>query len=458
MKKTKFVVAVSLGLFFLTVFSVVGAGFATMKYQSEKEVKGRVEAEEAMVKSGEVLASTDELTENEIAEHKLADDCWMIISGKVYDLTGYLVAHPGGVDVVLPYCGGDGTAAFATKGKSPGKKHSQMAQEMLDQYYLGVVGEKRTGVVQLVPTKDPGQPSIPVGMNPTSIPVVGATKTTTAVTLTAGEVAGHNTLANCWMIISGKVYNITSYVYQHPGGAGVIAPYCGKDGTNAFATKGTGSSHSNYAGNLLGNYLVGVLGASVVVPTVVPQQPTPTVVVPTAVLPTQVSGGSGGQNLNLTLGEVASHNTLQNCWMIVSDKVYNVTSYVYQHPAGAGAIAPYCGKDGTNAFATKGGKGSNHSNGAYSQLSGYLIGSLNSSVIVVPTSTLSPGVPTSVPVTGGGSNSDLPAGVLQKYPEATKKSGSYEDDGSWEGKVNTNSGCREMKVNQFGSVTKDSEC
>jgi heme/copper-type cytochrome/quinol oxidase subunit 3 len=42
-----------------------------------------------------------------------------------------LIAHPGGAAIIVPYCGGDATQAFATKDKRPGKDHSQMAHEML---------------------------------------------------------------------------------------------------------------------------------------------------------------------------------------------------------------------------------------------------------------------------------------------------------------------------------------
>jgi hypothetical protein len=32
---------------------------------------------------------------SEVAQHAKDDDCWMIIHGKVYDVTGFLVDHPG---------------------------------------------------------------------------------------------------------------------------------------------------------------------------------------------------------------------------------------------------------------------------------------------------------------------------------------------------------------------------
>ena len=77
----------------------------------------------------------------------------------------------------------------------------------------------------------------------------------------------------------------------------------------------------------------------------------------------------------LNMAEVAKHNTLHDCYLVISNKVYDVTSYIPMHPGGAGSILPYCGKEATQAFATKGGRGA-HSTYAYSLLNPYYIGDL----------------------------------------------------------------------------------
>lgn len=41
------------------------------------------------------------------------------------------------------------------------------------------------------------------------------------------ELASHNERADCWVGYKGKVYDITSFVPKHPGGASKITPYCG---------------------------------------------------------------------------------------------------------------------------------------------------------------------------------------------------------------------------------------
>ena len=86
-----------------------------------------------------------------------------------------------------------------------------------------------------------------------------------SVTLTPAEIAKHGSAGSCWVIISGKVYDLTSFIGIHPGGTGAIIPYCGKDGTTAFATKNKGSQHSSYATSLLNTYFIGDFGASVTI-------------------------------------------------------------------------------------------------------------------------------------------------------------------------------------------------
>lgn len=50
---------------------------------------------------------------NEILKmHKTQDDCWTVLSGKVYNITAYMKFHPGGVDELMKCAGKDGTSLF----------------------------------------------------------------------------------------------------------------------------------------------------------------------------------------------------------------------------------------------------------------------------------------------------------------------------------------------------------
>lgn len=67
----------------------------------------------------------------EASKHTSEKDCWLIIHGKVYDVTAFLDEHPGGYDIVVAASGKDGTEDFEEIG------HSTTAKEMLADYYIG---------------------------------------------------------------------------------------------------------------------------------------------------------------------------------------------------------------------------------------------------------------------------------------------------------------------------------
>lgn len=87
---------------------------------------------------------------------------------------------------------------------------------------------------------------------------LSASSAAAAATYTAAEVAAHNTSADCWTIVSNKVYNLTSYIPFHPGGPAAIIGLCGHDGTAAFSGmhSGSGSANSMLASLYVGDLLV----------------------------------------------------------------------------------------------------------------------------------------------------------------------------------------------------------
>ncbi|KAH9247567.1 hypothetical protein BASA81_014823 [Batrachochytrium salamandrivorans] len=52
------------------------------------------------------------ITSEQVALHNKAGDCWVIIHGMVYNLSEFLVEHPGGSKVILKQAGKDATVAF----------------------------------------------------------------------------------------------------------------------------------------------------------------------------------------------------------------------------------------------------------------------------------------------------------------------------------------------------------
>jgi len=81
-----------------------------------------------------------------------------------------------------------------------------------------------------------------------------ATPATGTRRVTREEVARHNTRDDCWIIISGKVYDITEWAPHHPGGAGIARMYAGKEATAEF-----GDYHSAEAVAHMANFCLGEL-------------------------------------------------------------------------------------------------------------------------------------------------------------------------------------------------------
>ncbi|KAJ1562377.1 hypothetical protein HK096_010633 [Nowakowskiella sp. JEL0078] len=67
---------------------------------------------------------------SEVKQHNKEDDCWVVLSGIVYDCTPFLAIHPGGSESIVLTAGTDATEEFNAI-------HSQKAHDMLVDYYIG---------------------------------------------------------------------------------------------------------------------------------------------------------------------------------------------------------------------------------------------------------------------------------------------------------------------------------
>ena len=76
-------------------------------------------------------ASPRMITLAEVEQHATYDDLWLVIDGKVYDVTPFMDDHPGGGEIMLNAAGKDGTDDFEDVGHSPG------AREQLKKYEIG---------------------------------------------------------------------------------------------------------------------------------------------------------------------------------------------------------------------------------------------------------------------------------------------------------------------------------
>ncbi|KAK0672977.1 cytochrome b5-like heme/steroid binding domain-containing protein [Cercophora samala] len=100
--------------------------------------------------------------------------------------------------------------------------------------------------------------------------------------LTYQDVAEHNTKKDLYVVIHDKIYDITKFVDEHPGGEEVLLDVAGQDSTEAFEDVG----HSDEAREALEPLLVGTLKRN-------PGDPKPKTPLPGAVSPAANNSSAG---------------------------------------------------------------------------------------------------------------------------------------------------------------------
>ncbi|XP_077839842.1 cytochrome b5 type B isoform X4 [Macaca mulatta] len=96
-------------------------------------------------KGQEVETSVTYYRLEEVAKRNSLKELWLVIHGRVYDVTRFLNEHPGGEEVLLEQAGVDASESFEDVG------HSSDAREMLKQYYIGDIHPVRTIILLLSP-------------------------------------------------------------------------------------------------------------------------------------------------------------------------------------------------------------------------------------------------------------------------------------------------------------------
>jgi flavocytochrome c len=147
-------------------------------------------------------------------------------------------------------------------------------------------------------------------------------KPAATVALTMEEVAKHDQMDDCWVVVNGQVLDVTSFLPQHPGGEPVILAFAGRDASAEFNYIHPANVIEKYAPD-------SVLGPLHVA---APVMATPK------------------QDGEYTLEEVAKHNTKGDCWVVVNGQVLDVTSFLPDHPGGELAILTFAGKDASAEF------------------------------------------------------------------------------------------------------------
>ncbi|KAI1617875.1 cytochrome b5-like heme/steroid binding domain-containing protein [Exophiala viscosa] len=80
---------------------------------------------------------------DEVVDHRRKEDLYLVIHGKVYDVTSFVDQHPGGQEVLVDQGGVDATEAFEEVG------HSEDAREQLAELIVGNLS-RQTGDEKLL--------------------------------------------------------------------------------------------------------------------------------------------------------------------------------------------------------------------------------------------------------------------------------------------------------------------
>jgi len=74
---------------------------------------------------------------------------------------------------------------------------------------------------------------------------------------TLKEIAKHNKQTDIWLILANKVYDVTSFINDHPGGVEIFMEVAGKNATDGFIEAGHVSNYSIV--QMLKDFLIGIV-------------------------------------------------------------------------------------------------------------------------------------------------------------------------------------------------------
>lgn len=76
---------------------------------------------------------------------------------------------------------------------------------------------------------------------------------------TSEDVEGHKSASGCWVSRNEKVYDITPFLPDHPGGDDIVLKYAGRD-VEQIMKDNVEHDHSDAAYDMLEEYLIGRIG------------------------------------------------------------------------------------------------------------------------------------------------------------------------------------------------------
>lgn len=137
-------VTFSLVVFSIIFLALILGGYLAVKYPANippvQNLSAAISPATPSIASAFQIATTSKpaainnnsITLADVAKHNSANDCWLAIRGKAYNITSYEGSHPGGRGVIINSCGTEVSGIFASI-------HSNFAWNLLGQYYVAPI-------------------------------------------------------------------------------------------------------------------------------------------------------------------------------------------------------------------------------------------------------------------------------------------------------------------------------
>ena len=211
------------------------------------------------------MAAEPTFTWDEIKKHNKEDDCWVVVSGKVYDVTDFVDEHPGSFAPILTSAGKDATKAFVDK------PHSKRAYKMLEKFYKGIVDPSAAEATLKV--EKAARPEVEEPVVDRKVAEKDSAQDTKVRKhkITFSELVTHNKKDNLWILVHGKVYDVTNFK-THPGSFDKLLQNSAKDASSEFDRVG----HKAGSIKMMDKYYIGEIDPDTVEKTEsgpMPQQP-----------------------------------------------------------------------------------------------------------------------------------------------------------------------------------------
>lgn len=249
------------------------------------------------------VVSGGRFTPSEVAKHNSRENCWIIVNGRVLDVTEFLGVHPGGEKSIMNFAGKDASKMFNMI-HSPDVIEKYLPEKKI----MGIVAdaEKEALVV----------PKCTESL--TTLSPCHSDEASGSDSSNSGEV--EEACEEYWLVLGGAVHNVTAILPGLLEGADEsILSYGGMRMINESSLVNSETEIQLEDGSR-----VSIVDFSAV--------------------------GDMGSPKGILMSEVAKHCTDEDCYIVVNGEVIDVSSFLCVHPGGKECIMNFAGRDASEKY------------------------------------------------------------------------------------------------------------